>query len=60
MDTLKHYQALVDSGMTGRQAKALVYALRDAAREVKQSRKIAEQIHPEPPLFSFIQRLLNR
>jgi hypothetical protein len=42
-DTLKHYKAFVSSGMSERQAQALVYALRDAGQEIRQARENARK-----------------
>jgi hypothetical protein len=58
-DTLKHYHAFVDSGMSERQAEALVYAIRDAAQEIRQAREDARKMPPSSSPVSFLEKIFK-
>lgn len=59
-DTLKHYNAFVNSGMNERQAEALVYALRDAAQEIRQALEHARKIPQKSSSASFLENIFKR
>ncbi len=56
-DTLKHYHAFISSGMSERRAKTLLYALRDATLEFKQTQENAKRMQPKLSLAAFLANL---
>ena len=58
-DTLKHYQSFVNAGMSEQQASALVYAIRDAAQEIRQARECAKKVVPTSTLTAAAKRIFR-
>lgn len=58
-DTLKHYQSFVSAGMTEQQARALVYAIRDAAQEIRQARENAKKVESKSTIATVVARFLG-